>query len=1329
MKIKRILSMLLAAIMLSTALIAAFPTLSFAANSAESSSIVFAPNIYAKNEGDFEKLMKQISYGSAAEMLEKELYEGQLVSAESSDGAYSIFVNAYTGFMYYKNNRTGQVLMSNSYNYTNTDSVTPELLSQIEISYSEITNSAIPKYFNSYTDAALYNQIFVSKLQNGIRVNYTLGDTKLRYLVPGALSQESYLENILLPIVNVFAEDIDKYLAENWKTVWGKADNTDPNVSDPYTNKMAFTSFLEYYSAQAKTSPYYEKNDLLVFAATVMQADYTSSVYPERTGFVTGGHKAEFNKRFETFKELLDLEKNIYYCKEHSYRAKNAAAACPECGDLIEPSTVAELLFYDGAGRLNTAAIEAYVKFIMKLATGYASETANVGSYNPDDLIRYTPDENFSNGILNLSGKYKIADDGNYVKCQLLATDYLELEMVEKLIEEYCVYPENGEATYSFNQMYKDEKTYGYQHPYVQRAVFRCALEYSFNSDGSLSVSLPANSISFDESAYILRSITPLKYFGSGSLSFSDEYGNKDGYFFYPDGSGTVISFNDFVGTNIDFHAPVYGIDHAYSDILTITGDYREQITMPVYGAVFTEDSGAMAGRIDGAPATLNNGFFAIIEEGAPLAELRFSMNLATKYASIYPEYKPYPSDTYDLSQTLSVSDLSEYTMVSATKFDGSYTTRIVMLSDERLVESYASDPTAPVLKEASYVGMAEVYREYLENSGVISAIANVGNDLPLYIEAFGSMEVTKKILSFPVEVSEALTTFEDVRTMYDELANAKAKLLEKAREYEALAAAEEKDLDLKALYNEKAQNYYALSENVDNITNVNFRLTGFANGGMKSTYPSKVKWDRVVGGKKGFKQLLEYANTVSATAGSNLGIYPEFDFLYITNTGMFDGIYPNGISAKLIDNRYAQKQLYNSVAHMYEETMVKLVSSDSLEELYAKFNKQYSKYFEDENGNVSGKISVSTLGSDVNSNFDDEDPVNRDESRQYISALLSGMKKDGYEIMVNKGNSYTYQYASHIIDAYVDSSHLRYSSYTVPFFGMTLHGYVNYAGNALNYSGDPQYDILRSIENGASLYYILCYRNTSQMKDDEELNKYYGVDYATWFEKVVEQYTMINNAIGGLQDYKIVSHRILTAERLIDSSERERAYAHLTDELIANVEAQIDKAVSEAYDKMKEDALAGNSGYARGIEVTIDKDAIVEKAVELFNLDNEKQIPEAFRAALEDTIRERLGELEKAFNDANRVEGSQNPEKIEFNTVGDYESEYDYVTDSLATAGDEYDKTDYTVNNYNVVMVTYQKGNDTVSFVLNYNIYSVIVNLGDGRTLVLDKYDYEPIF
>ena len=64
------------------------------------------------------------------------------------------------------------------------------------------------------------------------------------------------------------------------------------------------------------------------------------------------------------------------------------------------------------------------------------------------------------------------------------------------------------------------------------------------------------------------------------------------------------------------------------------------------------------------------------------------------------------------------------------------------------------------------------------------------------------------------------------------------------------------------------------------------------------------------------------------------------------------------------------------------------------------------------------------------------------------------------------------------------------------------------------------------------------------------------------------------------------------------------------------------------------------------------------------------------------------------------------------------------YVTDSEATDKDGYKETNYTIDNGNVVMVTYQKGTEKVNFILNYNSYAVRVTYenplveGDEPTL-----------
>ncbi len=1311
--------MLLAVVMLTTAMIAAVPPITAnAASSAPADTSNLAPNMYiGDDEENFKTIAKfknQLDYSSAAEMLATELAANQLVYANSLDGNYAVYVNVYTGFMYYLNRITGQVLMSNDYNYKETTGVVSEMLSQVIVEYYPVTSTPeTSKQLDSYRDSAIRNQIQVTKLTNGLRVNYTLGDTTLRYLVPGAISSQRFYNNIVTPILKVYLEEVIKGVAANdakRKPIY----NPTSSSTDPYKNANEFFyDYLTYYKALGET--YKGQTDLFYFAAYVMEKDATS---PQKANsdFVKSGAVEYFNEAIPNLYSLFNIDREMYFCNTHKrlgvHNEQTDEHRCPECNAVLEKKTCADYLFFDKAGELNLNSLNKYVMLVSKIVTEFFTmpdpmkPSTNIAMVNPLQEEVFAP-------LLNLVNYYKKADDGDYLLCTIKpGVEDHQFEATEKLIETYCLFIEN--PTYTFNDMFRDEKEWNYVHQFASKEVFRCALEYTFNEDGSLCVTLPANSIAFDESSFVLKSITTLKYFGSGSLLVSDENGHKSGYVFYPDGSGAIINYADFLTRPLVSHAQIYGIDHAYSDIYSITGDYREQVTLPVYGMVYTENVTDPETLAATGATTLNNGFFAVIEEGAALATLWTEFkSTSCKLAIVYPQYKPYPADTYDLSQTLSVSGLSSYTMVSESKYNGSYKTRITMLADEKLNSAYGYGNF-----DASYVGMAECYRNLLKSTGAISAISALGNDLPLYIEAFGSMEVTEKILSFPVEVSMELTTFDDIRTMYDQFADAKKVLHDKATEYQNKANAEVKDLSIKALYQQKANDYLALEAKIQNITNINFRLTGFANGGMEYTYPSKVKWDSVVGGKDGFNALLNYSEEVAGRSNSTLGIYPDFDFLYISNTSLFDGVSTSKVAAKLIDNRYAAKQLYNSVTHTYESFLTKIVSADALAELYTKFNEDFSEF------NIK-TISVATLGSDVNSNFDDENPINRDDATAYISDLLKSMRDDGYSMMVNKGNAYSIEYASHIIDAYIDSSHLTTASYTIPFYGMVLHGYVNYTGNALNYSGDPSYEVLRSIESGASLYYILCYQNTEKLKENLELNKYYGVSYINWFDKIVEQYATINAAIGALQNYEIVDHKILRAERVIDADERKTAYNLLVSELIENVKTQIVSDVSAAFAEM-----TANGEFGKGVKVTIDNAAVIEEAKTLLNLVNNKQVPEEFAEKVYLEIDSYLNVLEEELCDVYMIAGAEPGREVVFDHVEKYESKHNYITDSYSTDGVKYVETQYTLDNYNVVMVTYRdpKNGHEVKFVLNFNIYSVIVNIEGEDAFVLGKYEFKTL-
>ncbi|MBO7297330.1 MAG: hypothetical protein J6V39_08740, partial [Clostridia bacterium] len=419
---------------------------------------------------------------------------------------------------------------------------------------------------------------------------------------------------------------------------------------------------------------------------------------------------------------------------------------------------------------------------------------------------------------------------------------------------------------------------------------------------------------------------------------------------------------------------------------------------------------------------------------------------------------------------------------------------RYVMLSDSEL----AAEKGVADFYETNWMGMALAYRDYLDNGGYLTRLTaeQVGNDIPLYIETFGALETTQRIMSIPVDVMTPLTTFEDVKTMYDELA-------------------------------------------AEGVTNVNFKLTGYANGGMFSTVPSKLKWEKSVGGKDGFQALVDYAAEVNAKGdGSNLGIFPDFDFSYISYTDTFDGVNRRQDAVKTIDDRFASYREYSATKQKHESHFQLAISPSKFSKFYEKLTANYLKY-----DNVNG-ISVSTLGNTLNSDFDEDDPYNREDSKEFVAtalAYLSGLKNNQgqeIELMSEGGNAFTWKFLDHLLDVSLDSSRNNDAAYAVPFIGVVLHGYVNFTGAPLNMEGNISYAMLKAMENGAAPYYILSYQNTQHLKEYELLSHYYSVRYDIWKDDVVELYDELNGVLGDVQDKLIIDHEFWTGTRVPDSDE-----------------------------------------------------------------------------------------------------------------------------------------------------------------------------------------------
>ena len=847
-----------------------------------------------------------------------------------------------------------------------------------------------------------------------------------------------------------------------------------------------------------------------------------------------------------------------------------------------------------------------------------------------------------------------------YVIDNSSATSERVTNLLEGYVKQCC-------PDYNYEELDYDIELTGYVAEDAVSALFTIAIEYYLDNDGFY-YSVPNNSITYDEDLYMLDYFEINPYFGCTNVS-------RDGYVFFPDGSGTLF-VNADVGeedANYTRSAEVYGPDFAYHTLF-FTGKHQT-ITMPVYGVIddsekvrygelieenallwqpkldkfgdkirnedgtleyaLDEETGEKIpiyktvtkeqvkeveknedGTVVETPGVNTStgyylasdpsvavvleeevyypvdedgkkvqdrgdiyqefvdvtpqGYFAVIESGESLSRITYIYGgTSHKYCTIYPELRPVQSDSYNLNEAMSVAQDTTWDVTSERKFTGKFKVRYFMIADME-GSKYAGD----------YMGMAQAYRDYLEANGSISLLSDTRTDIPLYIESFGMIETKSTFMTIPVWVDTALTKFKDVETMYDRLA--------------------EKD-----------------------ITNINFRLIGFNDGGLDSEqYPTKVKYESVLGGNG------DYNDLISAAKSKGFGVFPNFDFANVTRSSMFDGFKFSKWTVKSIDDRYGSKREYDATFQSFNYMHSSVVSPAYYSTIFEKFVKAVSKL------EIIG-ISVDTLGTDLNSDFDKKEPYNREDDKEFTDELLASLKeKYGDNIMIDGGNAYTWAYVKHILNISLDSSRYLRSTASIPFMGMVLHGYKYLAGRPTNMQGNINYEILKIIENGASPYFTLSYENTKYLK--ELYPEYYSVDFEIWFDDLIETYNTLNDALKDVQNSRIIEHKFVAANRILTDSEK-------------------------AF-------MAENDAQAR---------AEYEKAYQAAKLKYDNAMIIAERRATE---------AGKVFDKAAYVE--ENGE-FEFMTFEEY---YDSPIDTL-------------VDDYTVVYEKYENG---VAFVLNYNGFAV---------------------
>lgn len=646
-----------------------------------------------------------------------------------------------------------------------------------------------------------------------------------------------------------------------------------------------------------------------------------------------------------------------------------------------------------------------------------------------------------------------------YVLDQLLK--HAEKLKLEQIIKEY--------TDLTFEMLEEMHKKTDFKPKTKEPALFKLALDYTLNDDG-VTVNLAANSIRFDSSTYKLQNIVYLPYMGAGD-------NNNEGYVFTSDGSGSLISFADVKGKAVMVTDSLYGHDYAFHDITA--GANREVMRLPIYGLVqdiekferrevVKEELNELTGEMELVTRTEEvrvpnaAGFLAIIENGSSLSQITVD-NSGVKHSHIttYSKFNPRPKDKYKLTGGLSAGTNAMWTVESKRKYTGDFTTRYIMLKNE----------------EATYSGMARAFQSYLVEKGVLTPLETEATDIPLYIETLGAIETVEFVLGMPIDKMAPLSSFDMTMQYLDRLRG-------------------------------------------NGVSNVKLKLTGWMNGGMRSTVPYNVKVEKALGGSEGFKEFIAYAETNKVT------LFPDFDFVMVTRDENFDGFTFKQHAIKTIDNRAANFREYSFIFQDYRSMRSIFISPSVVNRFYDKAYADYKQF------NVGG-IGISTLGKYLSSDFNEKAQLNREDSVVLYKRLLEKIQKDNNDVLISGGNYYALQYATDIIEVPLENSRSIYSKASVPFMGMVLHGYKEFTGTAINLAGDYRYELLKTIENGAYPYFMIALENSSELMDSR-YSKYYSVRASIWLEEMIATYNELNAATKDVMTARIINHEFLDSESRI---------------------------------------------------------------------------------------------------------------------------------------------------------------------------------------------------
>lgn len=448
-----------------------------------------------------------------------------------------------------------------------------------------------------------------------------------------------------------------------------------------------------------------------------------------------------------------------------------------------------------------------------------------------------------------------------------------------------------------------------------------------------------------------------------------------------------------------------------------------------------------------------DSAFLAVIEEGSSLAQIRADISgRINSYNTAAPIFQVLQQDEVDLKELAGNNVIMAY---QQTPYDGDIRVRYRLLADDL----------------ADYSGMAKSYREYLSDNGTLSKLE--GDKMPVQLEVLAAVDLIKPILGIPVNTVQELTSFDEAAAMIQDL-------------YDA------------------------------GISDMDVRLSGWFNGGLRQSIASKIKIQRQVGSKSDFKDLIELTNEL------DVGFYPDATFSFNYRNTLFDSFIATRDASRYLDREVVELGKYRP------STMQVRPSSTTFWAISPEKSATYaSSFLNDFTAYGSSGLSIRDAGKYLGADYNRRNESDRETAMDIWTDIFTEATATDSKLMLEYGNSYSLAYADVLIDLPYESSKYQITDRSIPFMQMVLHGSVDYSHDAYNLASNNADAFLAMVEMGANPRFVLMAEENSILKDSD-YTEYFSVEYDMWRDRIIEMTAELEPILAPLRTETMERHEYL---------------------------------------------------------------------------------------------------------------------------------------------------------------------------------------------------------